>query len=39
MLHLPSGYEIFKHVPNSLRYWKINLDHYNYMRKNGDTPP
>jgi hypothetical protein len=31
--------KIFKHVPNSLRYWKINLDHYTYMRKNGDIPP
>jgi hypothetical protein len=31
--------KIFKHVPNSLRYWKINLDHYTYMKKNGDIPP
>jgi hypothetical protein len=31
--------KIFKHVPNSIRYLKINLDHYTYMRKNGDIPP
>jgi hypothetical protein len=31
--------KIFKHVPKSLRYWKINLDHYTYIRKNGDIPP
>jgi hypothetical protein len=31
--------KFFKHVPNSLRYRKINLDHYTYMRKNGDIPP
>jgi hypothetical protein len=31
--------KFFKHVPNSLRYWKINLDHYTYMKKNGDIPP
>jgi hypothetical protein len=31
--------KFFKHVPNSLRYWKIYLAHYNYMRKNGDISP
>jgi hypothetical protein len=30
--------KFFKLVPNSLRYWKINLDHQ-YMRKNEDIPP
>jgi hypothetical protein len=31
--------KIFKHVSNSLRYWKLNFDHYTYMRENGITPP
>jgi hypothetical protein len=30
--------KIFKNVTNSLKYWKINLDHYTYMKKNGDIP-
>jgi hypothetical protein len=28
-----------KHVPNPLRYYKINFDHYIYMRKNRDISP
>jgi hypothetical protein len=35
----PMGMTFFKYKPNSLRSWKINLDHYTYMRKNGDIPP
>jgi hypothetical protein len=31
--------KIFKHVPYSIKYMKVNLDHYTYMRKNGDIPP
>jgi hypothetical protein len=31
--------KIFKHVPNPVRYLKINLDHCTYMRKNGDILP
>jgi hypothetical protein len=30
---------IIKHVPNSLKYWKIKLDHYIYMKKYGDDIP
>ena len=32
----PMDMKFFKHVPNSLRYWKIKLDHYTYMKK---SPP
>jgi hypothetical protein len=32
--------KFFKHdIPNLLRYWKINLNHYTYMRENADFPP
>jgi hypothetical protein len=30
--------KICKHVPNSLRYWKLNLDHYTYMLRNEIVP-
>jgi hypothetical protein len=30
--------KICKHVSNSLRYWKLNLDHYTYMQGNGIIP-
>jgi hypothetical protein len=31
--------KIFTHVPNLVSYCKINLDHYTYMKKNGNIPP
>jgi hypothetical protein len=30
--------KICKHVHNSLKYWKLNLDHYTYMEGNGMIP-
>jgi hypothetical protein len=39
MLHLPNGYEILQALFNLLRYYKINLDYYTYMRKNRDISP
>jgi hypothetical protein len=29
----------FDHVPNLIRYLKLNLDHYTCTRQNEDIPP